>query len=212
MKPQNIVIAVILIAAIAAGACAPAEKVADAPKADTPAPAATTPPAPAVKPTPPTPTPAPAVAKPAMAPVSAPAPAPAPAADTGTASTGNPQADLSTAIPDVARLMRAGDFAMLTKTYMPPDKYASMTPQQQQQMAMMAAMAQSPEAKPMFDALADSFASLKDQTPTYNDAKDEATYMLAPPAGMAPPNTPPQPVTFVKINGQWYMKDNPAGP
>jgi hypothetical protein len=226
MKPQNIVVAVVLIAAIAAGAwyfmqpATPAEKVADAPKAaDTPAPAATTPPpAPAPKPTPPAPAavPAPApIAKPVMAPVAAPALTPAqsaPAADTGTADSSNAQADLSTAIPDVARLFRAGDFDTLAKTYMPPDKYASMTPQQKAQVAMMAQMAQNPQAAPMFAAMADSIESLKDQTPTYNDAKDEATYMLAPPAGLAPAGTPPQPVTFVKIDGKWYMKDGPGGP
>jgi hypothetical protein len=118
---------------------------------------------------------------------------------------------LSTALPDIARLLRDGDFDTLMKTYMTPDKLASMSPQDQQRMTMMSQMAQNPQVKPMFDAMADAIEGLKDQTPTMNDAGDEATYQLSPPEGMAPPNTPPQPVTFVKINGQWYIKNDPGG-
>ena len=84
---------------------------------------------------------------------------------------------------------------------MRPEAKAAM----QQQMS-------SPEAQQMLQGMAQMFQSMKDQTPDINATGDQATYQMTPPAGMLPPGMPtppPRPMTFVKIDGRWYIKNAP---
>jgi hypothetical protein len=56
----------------------------------------------------------------------------------------------------------------------------------------------------LLEATAKVYDTLKDQSPTYNEAGDKATYMAVPPLGK---EGDLKPVTFVKINGLWYVQD-----
>ena len=120
----------------------------------------------------------------------------------------DPQANLKTAFADIARLIRAGDTATFRETYDPPGK---LDPQQIQQMRVKqqqtaALAAQNPQLQQilqkMNEAIAQSFEAHEYQTPTYNDAGDEATYMYTVPGYQEQPT----PRVFVKINGKWYLK------
>jgi len=118
----------------------------------------------------------------------------------------DPQADLKTAIPDIVRLIRAGDQVGAYKTYCPPDELNPKDVQQMQDLIMqsMAATAQVPELQQLMqknrDEFARAFEALEDQTPIYNDAGDEATYKFAMPGEGT------EPMTFGKIDGKWYIK------
>jgi len=123
----------------------------------------------------------------------------------------DPQTDLKTAIPDLARLAEAGDWAVIDENYYPPGSIDSSiiqrTRAQQQQAAMVAA--QNPKLQQQMQqthqAAARSWAALEAQTPTYNATGDEATYMYSVELGGGQ-ILPPRPQTFVKINGKWYVK------
>ena len=138
-------------------------------------------------------------------------PAPSPALGTAKQSTAsNPQTDLKTTIQDIARLTKSGDLALLAKTYMPPDQYAQSSAQYAST-PNFAEMAKNPQIQPILpqlqqasEAQGKAFEALKDQTPTYNTAGDEATYMMSPPPGEG--DGTPQPITLVKIGGLWYLK------
>ncbi len=149
---------------------------------------------------------APPVAAPKIA--AAPQPAPAPAAN-------SVQVELNTAIDDMATMMQNGDMIAMMKKYMPPDELAQIPPEQMAQMEqMMQQQAAVPQLQQMLQSMSQSLSALKDQTPEMNAAGDQATYQMAMPAGILPPgaNIPPtRPVTFKKIDGQWYIQNGPGG-
>jgi hypothetical protein len=152
-------------------------------------------------------------------------------ASTATASTADPQQDLKTAIPDLLRIVKGGDFKTLVQTYAAPAKRAAllsmfdpssdpdfqkMPPEAQ---AMILQTMQGPEMKAqlneMMQTLIAGLESIQDATPTYNDAGDKATYKVtlppgSTPAGATPPDSGPggkdsDDLTFVKVDGRWFM-------
>ncbi len=141
---------------------------------------------------------------PAVAPITPSTPA------TG-ATKGNPQAELKTAITDIARLMKAGEGAKMTKTYMPPPMLKQMPPSALSDLRLSMLQTDQKMGFQVRDTLkellelfnARAFAAMADQTPTYNAAGDEATYTLIWPMEGGEKT---QPVIFVKINGLWYFK------
>jgi hypothetical protein len=150
------------------------------------------------------------------APIAAPAPNPVasqPLPASAPDPSGDPQTDLKIAVLDIARLIRdGGDPGAILETYTPPDK---LTPQRIQEIQMgiqhRADMGtQDPGFKQFTQELTEIYAkayeSLENQTPTYNDAGDEATYMLTfvYPDGYSNQSSK----TFVKINGKWYLKSD----
>jgi len=155
------------------------------------------------------------VAAPIAPPVVAPAAKPAVAAQPAPAqpATGV-QAELNAAIDDMTTMMQSGDMVGMMKKYMSPERLAQIPPEQLAQMEqVMQQQAQSPQMQQMFQAMSQSFAALKDQTPEMNAAGDQATYQMAIPASILPPGMaapPPRPVTFQKVDGQWYI-NGPAG-
>jgi type IV secretory pathway VirB10-like protein len=207
MKPRSLVI-FIIVAGIAGAAAwwlfqtpaAPApEKVAETPPVEAPKPPQATPPPP----------PAPRVEAPAIKPVQAPAPAPEPVAaqPASNPNQGDPQLNLDTAIADICTRAQAGDLVGLMEDYISPDDQAKMPPGQFDQMKqMMQTMASSPQGQQMLQQLTQAFQGLQDQTPTYNDAGDRATYTAIPPGG-----TTPQPITFKKVDGRWYADMGAGG-
>ena len=120
---------------------------------------------------------------------------PVPAAtDPAPALVSDPQADLSTAIPDLIRLAQAGNFAAVYQIYVPPDVLAKMSPDElAQRIQRMQSAAQSPAGQAQMQAMLTT-------PPTYDEAGTHATIALPPgsPSGDA--------MTFVKVNGHWYVQ------
>ncbi len=116
----------------------------------------------------------------------------------------DPQADLKTAIPDIARLLLAGDLATYQKTYTPPDRLDFDTLQAIQDAQNHLDIDLSFQQYIAVEA--QRFVAIETQTPKYNDAGDEATFTF--PETMYPDVDGPldeQPIYFVKINGKWYV-------
>jgi hypothetical protein len=109
----------------------------------------------------------------------------------------DPQADLSTAIPDFIRLFQSGDLVSLALNYMPPDAApseearAAMAQQFQQ-------MTQSPQFQQRMQQEVIKMQLIENLTPTYDATGNQATY--TPPDGS-------DPVVMIKVNGRWYRQD-----
>jgi hypothetical protein len=158
---------------------------------------------------------------------SSPAPAAAPVVPQGRATATpaavkNPQADLSTAIRDIVRLVRAGDNASFMEAYFAPNYLdaAELKQIQANQDANRSnpAYRQDPFEIQFQELLSQAYADLEQQKPELNSTGDEATYQWRRPATMeiAPGEqnvwvreTTPSPLTFIKINGKWYFKARP---
>jgi hypothetical protein len=124
----------------------------------------------------------------------------------------DPQADLKTAIPDIARLIRAGDLIAFYEKYTPPDKF---DPQQIQR--IQAQQRQNASNAPhnlqmqnflqaIKDGAAQAYDAIEFQTPTYNDAGNEATYLFTLPTLDGKPGKQISRI-FVKIDDKWYLKE-----
>jgi hypothetical protein len=109
----------------------------------------------------------------------------------------------------MARLYRASDLATLAQTYTPPDQ---LKPETIQSLRDMQPRLQTDETSQLnFEASAQAYEALAEQTPTFNAAGDAATYIftqppLQLPGGQTRGRARQTPITFVKINGQWYRK------
>ena len=133
-------------------------------------------------------------------------PASAVASTVASAPSGGAPAQLQTTIQEMARLFKAGDIGTVQKTYRPPAMTAQLTAQDQATLNQLAQGA-SPE---VFAMLGQELDSIQNQTPAYNTAGDKATFQAPMPAGMqGSPGA--RPITFTKINGQWYL-DSTASP
>jgi hypothetical protein len=109
----------------------------------------------------------------------------------------DPQADLSTALPDYIRLLQSGDYATLVQNYEPPDH--DLTDHVRMMMVQLwQAEMQTPEG---LQSLAKEIADLQfiqGSTPIISDDGARATYTL-------PVGSVGKFVIFVKVNGRWYM-------
>jgi len=88
---------------------------------------------------------------------------------------------------------------------MTPTTYAAMAPGGMDKIVQ--AMAQDPDAPGRFELQAEMFDSMVDQTPTYNEAGDEATYVYQAPPELTHQNFQTWHLHFTKINGLWYWAD-----
>ncbi len=125
----------------------------------------------------------------------------------------DPQADLKTAIADMARLLRTGDQAALMKAYDEPDKLNLEQVRQMQdlqdQVQQTTPWQVAPRMQSLRETSAQSYEEMETQTPTFNATGDEATYQLILPTlvnGEYVLGDKRTPYTFIKINGKWYMK------
>lgn len=106
----------------------------------------------------------------------------------------DPQADMSTAVPDLIRLAQAGNFAAVYQMYVPPDVLAKMSPDElAMRIQRMQTAAQTPAGQMQMQAMLAT-------PPTYDDTGTHATIAL--PAGSPSGDT----MTFVKVNGRWYVQ------
>ncbi len=126
----------------------------------------------------------------------------------------DPQADLKTVFPHLAGLIRSGDLMAYTLAYTPPGKLTPEAIQQLQQLQDRNTTHPLPALQQSRERAAEAWEALESQTPTFNEAGDEATYMLTI-SGMArgiPGITQggtQVPRTFIKIDGKWYLKSLP---
>ncbi len=121
----------------------------------------------------------------------------------------DPQTDLKTVIPDIARLYRAGDMAELYRIYTEPAQFDPVHLQELQTSQNRTADKIVTPSIQSRETGAQAYERLETQTPTFNTSGDEATYMLPAPKlsneGIAVGETQ-IPLTFIKIDGKWYVK------
>jgi len=146
---------------------------------------------------------APITPKPDGAPVAAKQLIATPPPDPNTASI----AELKTAFADMGRLIRDGDMVQFYETYRLPGEFSPEDKQKEQEIQDRNKIVQDPQNKIIQEEFAEAMEALAEQTPTFNDAGDEATYLYTAPTlpGQQVPDTL-HPVTFVKNNGKWYIK------
>ncbi len=127
----------------------------------------------------------------------------------------DPQADLKTAISDIVRLYRTGDPVEVYKIYVQPDEFVPDLYQEMEEHEQQGD--QIPElqqpTQELHDTIARSWEALEDQTPTFNATGDEAIYwkqgIIPSPDGGYAVGGNADSVTFIKINGKWYLKNGP---
>ncbi len=162
-------------------------------------------------------------------PIASPAPKPDAAPVAESQPKADPQTDLKTVIPDLVRLVRAGDNLRMVQTYTPPEIWAKIGPEYTQQFQKIVqpkldAANRDPEMERRWrmisEPAAGSYEALEKQTPTFNANGDEATYIFTLPEATDLVNGtytgtstgPKIPLVFVKINGKWYFKQPPEIP
>jgi hypothetical protein len=134
--------------------------------------------------------------------------------DAAAISSNDPHTDLNAAIDDITTMLQTGNISGLIDNYAPPQVLAQMPPEAK---AQMEAYMSDPQAQQQIQMMAQVFEGMKGTAPTMNDAGDRATYQITPPAAMAgtlpagatlPPTIP---ITFMKVDGRWYISDGPGG-
>ncbi len=116
----------------------------------------------------------------------------------------DPQADLSTTIPELIREIQSGDMATMMQNFMPPDEFAKLSDEQKATMAqqMQQAMAQNPQMQQRMQSVLQALESIRGATPVLDATGEKATF-----TPMALPGNPPT-MSFVKVNGRWYLSGN----
>jgi len=152
----------------------------------------------------------PSLASPTPAATKMAAPEPNPVAQTLVAdslATPSPRAELSTMIPELARLIDAQDYETLMQDFMPPDELTAMLadcgqPGQPMALADMAnRIRQDPGMVQKMAAASKFMAYLQTQTPDLDETGENASYPM--PMVVNGKNT----INFVKVEGNWYVKD-----
>jgi len=128
----------------------------------------------------------------------------------------DPQTDLKTAIPDIVKRYRAGD---MMYSYLTPAEQAKLPSEEIQRRIDERAPTADPtwnqSMQKLDDAMALSYEALEKQIPAMNAAEDEATYAYHQPTledmlnGTASRNNPVETLTFIRIDGRWYVKPKP---
>jgi hypothetical protein len=106
----------------------------------------------------------------------------------------DPQADLSTAIPDIIRLVQAGGMTTLLQNYLPPEEFAGVPDDQK---AKIIEEMQSPENQQQMQQALWALQAVQFMPPVYNADKTRVTY--------TPPDGSPK-INFVNEKGRWYLR------
>lgn len=116
----------------------------------------------------------------------------------------DPQADLNTAIPDLISLIQSDQLLTAIKRYMPPAYFEQMPQAVQDQLEQQEQnlLADPNMAEHRRDAV-NALQSMIHMTPLLDQAGDRATYRLD--SDTANPGHLPQEISFVKIDGKWYL-------
>jgi hypothetical protein len=132
----------------------------------------------------------------------------------------DPHDDLKTAIPDIARLIRTGQglFDYLTPEFLHKHSLDSARIQKLRDENAGLTLVEGTDALDqmrMIENQAKSYEALEGQAPSFNASHDEATYQYimppippqdSPTAASDPTPGLPRPLTFIRINGKWYIK------
>jgi len=119
----------------------------------------------------------------------------------------SPRAELSTMIPELARLIDAQDYETLMQDFMPPEELDALLANAGQPGQPMALpelanrMRQNPRIAQQMAAASQFLAFLQTQTPTYDETGEKASYPIS--RIVNGQNT----INFVKENGNWYVKN-----
>ena len=120
----------------------------------------------------------------------------------------DPRADLKTVLPDFVSLIRKEGWMSAYLSYMAPARLAAIPPDAKDNLLESAARyLLTPAGQQVAAATAQQYEDLEVQTPTLNETGDEATYFIQPlPPSPAEPAGSARPITFVRIDGKWYLK------
>lgn len=142
----------------------------------------------------------------ALAPqVVAPKIAPAPVVKPATQVIIDAQKDLSTAIPDLVKLVESGDLVTAWQTYAQPDHFAEIPLERRAQVDdRLRALSTNPQGQMRVQVLTQALGALSTQTPTLNDAGDVATYQLSGPAASVGAKA----IHFKNVDGRWYIAND----
>jgi hypothetical protein len=118
------------------------------------------------------------------------------------------QADLGTAIPDLANLLATGDLTDAFENYTPPDVLAQIPPDRMAAIEQqLTNLNQQPQAMARLAVMSQVLASFNGQTPSYNDTGDVATYPIINPADGSSQGA----FHFQKVGGRWYIAQTDLG-
>jgi hypothetical protein len=149
------------------------------------------------------------IAPPVIGPAQKPTEQTADAAAMAAPATGDPQAELGTALDDIIGLLQSGDIYTAMMRYIPPDKLAEIPAAEMAGMqAEMQAQMSRPEAQQGIQMMIQAVQSMKTMNPTMNDAGDKATYQVSDPTGQ---DSRTEPMSFQKIDGKWYVNPDSMG-
>lgn len=111
----------------------------------------------------------------------------------------DPQANLSTAIPDMIQILaNQGTLAFMQK-YMPPDQLAQMTTEEQTSLM--------PQVQARVQVILTELLLIGLSSPTYNATGDEATYTLTDSVSVADNGGQVRNLKLIKLNGRWYIEN-----
>jgi len=127
---------------------------------------------------------------------------------------GNAPAELKAVLDDGADLILAGDTVTFVEKYMPPALLAMVSAQDWADLTQQAERDKvNPRERQFAEEGAQAYRSLESQTPVMNAVGDEATYQMTPLPNPRDPRSadapPTDPVTFKKIEGNWYLETWP---
>lgn len=152
------------------------------------------------------------VAKPVVAAVPAAAGAtPGPSTE-GVVFVAGPQSDLKTCVAATIHFLEGQDISSLVQTIMPPDAIKRMIDSGQATSIEDIAnhYRQMPDVASKMDQLLQGLRSVQDQAPAMNEDGTQATYKLD--TAVTGPGKPdaqagtPGNITFIKIDGNWYLR------
>ncbi len=125
---------------------------------------------------------------------------------------GDLQTDLKAVISDIARLWRAGKRAQMYQTYSAPGKMDPVILKALTQIEEASAgQPLTPQKQLIYEKYAQCYDALEGLAPTYNAVGDEATYPFTRLGFVGGVDQASQSsITFVKVNGKWYIKPLPG--
>jgi hypothetical protein len=141
------------------------------------------------------------VAAPTVAPAATPAPKPAEPTPTpaepeaGT----EDQKEINTMLSSAVDQIQNGNLVDMFENFVPPDQLAEM---KRNGITALEEALQNKQGQPEIQIWIQVLQAMKEETPTYNDAGDQATYAISDPTGRG---ITLRPIVLHKVNGQWYF-------
>ncbi len=128
-----------------------------------------------------------------------------PAAPSTPTLTNDPQSDLSTAIPDLINLIQTDQLRTAIRRYMPPSYFEQMPQAVQDQLEQQEQnLLADPNMAKQRQVAVSALQSMLNKAPDLNQAGDHATYHLDTDPNA--PNHPPTVISFIKVDGRWYLE------